>query len=229
METAGNRAACTTAQTSAGSPIEYCQVTTQHQLARVPSVSRDARRARRSGESDKGQKLWRRYQVLGYVAKLDLGLPITVSRVRPHQLIMRQHFCHCVSDITRGACSSLASVERAVSSKRRHVSGRARPVSGCCRCRAARSFRTDVPTRLPTAGSWVNFRDRRNLKILVEDDSRLFNRYSVILVNPARHPQVKADICAWRSSIGSLRYRWAPMAVPPNSVGPSLIIHHFDP
>jgi hypothetical protein len=52
----GNRAACTTAQTSAVSPIEHCKVTTQHQLARVPSVSRDARRARRSGQSGKAQK-----------------------------------------------------------------------------------------------------------------------------------------------------------------------------
>lgn len=49
----GNRAACTTAETSGVSLIEYCKVTTQHQLARVPSVSRDARRARRSGQSGK--------------------------------------------------------------------------------------------------------------------------------------------------------------------------------
>jgi hypothetical protein len=52
----GNRAACTTAQTSAVSLTEYCKVTTQHQLARVPSVSCDARRACRSGQSGKGQK-----------------------------------------------------------------------------------------------------------------------------------------------------------------------------
>ena len=47
---------------------------------------------------------------------------------------------------------------------------------------------------LTERGTWVNFRDRRNLKIFVEDDPRLFNQYSVILVNPAQHPQVRAEM-----------------------------------
>ena len=47
---------------------------------------------------------------------------------------------------------------------------------------------------LTDRGTWVNFRDRRKLEIFVEDDPRLFDQYSVILVNPARHRQVKADM-----------------------------------
>ena len=47
---------------------------------------------------------------------------------------------------------------------------------------------------LTDRGTWVHFRDRRDLKIVVEDDPRLFNQYAVILVNPARYPQVKAEM-----------------------------------
>jgi tungstate transport system substrate-binding protein len=47
---------------------------------------------------------------------------------------------------------------------------------------------------LTDRGTWVNFRDRGGLKIVVEDDPRLFNQYAVILVNPARHPRVKAQM-----------------------------------
>jgi hypothetical protein len=43
--TAGNRAACMAAQTSPVSP-GYCRLTMQHQFARIPSLSRGARRAR---------------------------------------------------------------------------------------------------------------------------------------------------------------------------------------
>ena len=41
-------------------------------------------------------------------------------------------------------------------------------------------------------GTWLSFRNRGNLKILVEGDQKLFNQYGVMLVNPARHPHVKA-------------------------------------
>jgi len=44
---------------------------------------------------------------------------------------------------------------------------------------------------LADRGTWLNFRNRGNLTILVAGDSRLFNQYGVILVNPARHPRVK--------------------------------------
>jgi tungstate transport system substrate-binding protein len=42
--------------------------------------------------------------------------------------------------------------------------------------------------------SWLNFGNKGNLKILVQGDPRLFNQYSVILVNPKKHPQVKAEL-----------------------------------
>ncbi len=40
--------------------------------------------------------------------------------------------------------------------------------------------------------TWISFGNKANHKVLVEGDSRLFNQYGVILVNPERHPTVKA-------------------------------------
>jgi tungstate transport system substrate-binding protein len=45
---------------------------------------------------------------------------------------------------------------------------------------------------LADRGTWLSFKNRRNLKIAVEGDQRLFNQYGVILVDPARHPHLKA-------------------------------------
>jgi tungstate transport system substrate-binding protein len=45
---------------------------------------------------------------------------------------------------------------------------------------------------LTDRGTWLNFRNRGELAVLVEGDTRLFNQYGVMVVNPARHPQVKA-------------------------------------
>jgi tungstate transport system substrate-binding protein len=45
---------------------------------------------------------------------------------------------------------------------------------------------------LADRGTWLNFKNRRNLKILVEGDTKLFNQYGVMVVNPAKHPHVKA-------------------------------------
>lgn len=44
---------------------------------------------------------------------------------------------------------------------------------------------------LADRGTWLSFRNRGDLEILVEGDTRLFNQYGVILVNPAKHPHVK--------------------------------------
>ncbi len=44
---------------------------------------------------------------------------------------------------------------------------------------------------LSDRATWLNFRNRGDLRIVVEGDRRLFNQYGVILVNPARHPHVK--------------------------------------
>ena len=43
-------------------------------------------------------------------------------------------------------------------------------------------------------GTWLNFRNRGELTIVVEGDNRLFNQYGVMLVNPARHPHVKKEL-----------------------------------
>lgn len=45
---------------------------------------------------------------------------------------------------------------------------------------------------LSDRGTWLSFKNRGNLTILVEGDKRLFNQYGVMVVNPAKHPHVKA-------------------------------------
>jgi tungstate transport system substrate-binding protein len=45
---------------------------------------------------------------------------------------------------------------------------------------------------LSDRATWLSFKNRRNLMLIVQGDPRLFNQYSVILTNPARHPHVKA-------------------------------------
>jgi tungstate transport system substrate-binding protein len=47
---------------------------------------------------------------------------------------------------------------------------------------------------LADRGTWLNFRNRGGLGIVVEGDKRLFNQYGVMLVNPAKHPNVKKDL-----------------------------------
>jgi tungstate transport system substrate-binding protein len=44
---------------------------------------------------------------------------------------------------------------------------------------------------LADRGTWLSFKNRADLTILVEGDNRLFNQYGVMLVNPAKHPQTK--------------------------------------
>ena len=44
---------------------------------------------------------------------------------------------------------------------------------------------------LTDRGTWLSFKNRGDLKVLVEGDTRLFNQYGVMLVNPAKHPHVK--------------------------------------
>jgi tungstate transport system substrate-binding protein len=45
---------------------------------------------------------------------------------------------------------------------------------------------------LTDRGTWLSFANKDDFKILVEGDPKLFNQYGVILVNPAKHPNVKA-------------------------------------
>jgi tungstate transport system substrate-binding protein len=46
---------------------------------------------------------------------------------------------------------------------------------------------------LTDRGTWLSFANKDDFKILVEGDPKLFNQYGVILVNPAKHPNVKAE------------------------------------
>ena len=47
---------------------------------------------------------------------------------------------------------------------------------------------------LTDRGTWLSFRNRGDLAILVEGDDKLFNQYGVMLVNPAKHPHVKKEL-----------------------------------
>jgi tungstate transport system substrate-binding protein len=46
---------------------------------------------------------------------------------------------------------------------------------------------------LSDRATWIAFQNKRGHKVVVEGDARLFNQYGVILVNPKKHPHVKAE------------------------------------
>ena len=48
---------------------------------------------------------------------------------------------------------------------------------------------------LTDRGTWLSFKNRGDLVVLVEGDTKLFNQYGVMLVNPVKHPHVKAADC----------------------------------
>ena len=45
---------------------------------------------------------------------------------------------------------------------------------------------------LTDRGTWLSFANKGDFKVLVEGDPKLFNQYGIILVNPAKHANVKA-------------------------------------
>jgi tungstate transport system substrate-binding protein len=47
---------------------------------------------------------------------------------------------------------------------------------------------------LADRGTWLSFKNRGDLDILVAGDQRMFNQYGVMLVNPAKHPHVKKEL-----------------------------------
>jgi tungstate transport system substrate-binding protein len=47
---------------------------------------------------------------------------------------------------------------------------------------------------LADRGTWLAFKNRGALAVLVEGDTRLFNQYGVIVVNPAKHPHTKTEL-----------------------------------
>lgn len=77
---------------------------------------------------------------------------------------------------------------------------------------------------LSDKGTWLAFKNPGDLEILVEGDPRLFNPYGAILVNPKRHPHVKAEAGArfieWlrspagQQAIGSLTRNGEPLFTP---------------
>ncbi len=46
---------------------------------------------------------------------------------------------------------------------------------------------------LADRGTWLNFKNKADLGVLVEGDTKLFNQYGVMVVNPAKHPHVKVN------------------------------------
>jgi tungstate transport system substrate-binding protein len=47
---------------------------------------------------------------------------------------------------------------------------------------------------LSDRGTWMHFKNKGDLEILVDGDRRMFNQYAVMLVNPAKHPDVKKEL-----------------------------------
>jgi tungstate transport system substrate-binding protein len=47
---------------------------------------------------------------------------------------------------------------------------------------------------LSDRATWIHFKNKGDLEIVVEGDKRLFNQYGVMLVNPAKHPNVKKEL-----------------------------------
>jgi tungstate transport system substrate-binding protein len=77
---------------------------------------------------------------------------------------------------------------------------------------------------LTDRGTWLSFKNRGGLAVLVEGDKRLFNQYGVIVVNPAKHPHVKKDLAqafadwlvspAGQRTIAAYRVNGEPLFVP---------------
>jgi tungstate transport system substrate-binding protein len=81
---------------------------------------------------------------------------------------------------------------------------------------------------LSDRGTWISFKNKGELEILVEGDSKLFNQYGIMLVNPAKHPSVKKDL-------GQQFVDWILSAEGQNAIrsyrieGQSLFFPNFDP
>jgi tungstate transport system substrate-binding protein len=65
---------------------------------------------------------------------------------------------------------------------------------------------------LSDRGTWISFKNKGDLEILVEGDKRLFNQYGVILVSPMKHPQVK-------QALGQAFIDWLISADGQNAIG----------
>ncbi len=77
---------------------------------------------------------------------------------------------------------------------------------------------------LADRATWLSFKNRGELTVLVEGDKRLFNQYGIILVNPAKHPGVKREMAQafidWiisregQAAIGAYRIGGEPLFFP---------------
>jgi tungstate transport system substrate-binding protein len=47
---------------------------------------------------------------------------------------------------------------------------------------------------LADRGTWIAFKNRQDLEVVVEGDAKLFNQYGIMLVNPAMYPALKKDL-----------------------------------
>jgi tungstate transport system substrate-binding protein len=47
---------------------------------------------------------------------------------------------------------------------------------------------------LSDRGTWIAFKNKGDLVVVVEGDKRLLNQYGAILVNPTKHPHVKQEL-----------------------------------
>ena len=69
--------------------------------------------------------------------------------------------------------------------------GRGYQECGCGMGPALNIGRRPGPMRSTDRGTWLSFKNRGDLAVLVEGDKQVFNQYGVIVVNPAKHPHVK--------------------------------------
>ena len=77
---------------------------------------------------------------------------------------------------------------------------------------------------LTDRGTWLNFKNRQDLTVLVEGDKKLFNQYGVMVVNPAKHPHVKSALAqqfadwvvspAGQASISAYKINGEPLFFP---------------
>ena len=69
---------------------------------------------------------------------------------------------------------------------------------------------------LSDRGTWLSFKNRGDLAILTEGDKRLFNQYGVMLVNPAKQPNVKAQDGQAFSTVGLVGVLFAGQSPSPH-------------
>ena len=72
--------------------------------------------------------------------------------------------------------------------------GTAYKICGCGMGQALNMGSSTDAYELIDRGTWLSFKNRGKLAILVQGDKRLFNQYGVIVVNPAKHSHVKKDL-----------------------------------